>query len=86
MKMAQRGAAETSFPPRTKWHARVRAGWRTLSTVERIAWIIAVALVIFGLEIGGLFTITSNDKGFAYILNRFTGGVSLCTTIGCKDL
>jgi hypothetical protein len=86
MKMAQGGAAGTPLPTRMTWRARIRAGWRGLSTAERIAWIIAAAAIIFGIEIGGFFAITSDDKGFVYIINRFTGSVTFCAPGGCKDL
>ena len=74
-------------PPRVTWRARIRVGWKNLHLAERGVWIIAAALVVFGIEIGGLFAIVgSNDKPFAYILNRFTGGVSFCQPSGCRDL
>ena len=74
-------------PPRTTWRAHIRAGWNGLHLAERIAWIVAAALIVFGIEIGGLFTIAgSSDKGFAFVLNRFTGSVSFCLPGGCKDL
>ena len=69
-------AGETR-PPRVTWRARMRAGWKGLHLAERIAWIIAIALVVFGIETGGLFTLADGtDKAFAFVLNRFTGSVS----------
>lgn len=79
-------AGETR-PPRVTWRARIRAGWKGLHLAERIAWIIAIALVVFGIETGGLFTVAGGtDKPFTFVLNRFTGSVSLCTAAGCRDL
>jgi hypothetical protein len=82
--MAQAGDTK---PPRVTWRARIRAAWKGLHLAERVVWIIAAALVVFGIEIGGLFTVVGgSDKPFAFVLNRFTGTVSLCVPGGCKDL
>jgi hypothetical protein len=76
-----------SSTKRIPWRIRWRAAWRGLSIAERIAWIIAVGLVVSGLEIGGLFAIAGgSDKPFAFVLNRFTGTVSFCIPTGCKEL
>jgi len=73
-------------PPGVTWRARVRAGWQNLHLAERIAWIVAIALVVFGVEIGGFFVVATSEKGIAYVVNRFTGSVSLCLPNGCKGL
>jgi hypothetical protein len=78
-------AGETK-PPRITWRARIRAGWKGLHLAERIAWIIAIALIIFGIEVSGLFTIVGGSRPFAFVLNKFTGSVSVCTASGCQEL
>jgi hypothetical protein len=79
-------AQSETKPTRVTWRMRIRASWQKMSPAERIAWIAAVALIIFGLEIGGFFIAMTDGKGTAYIVNRFTGTVSFCVPSGCRDL
>ncbi|HEY1261397.1 MAG TPA: hypothetical protein VGF34_19280 [Stellaceae bacterium] len=57
----------------------------------RIAIIIAVALIISGLAIGGIYTVAAGSSennpagGAIFVVNRFTGSVNWCNAAGCRE-
>ena len=52
-------------------------------------WVLAIALVVAGFLIGGIYTITplprGDSEGNAYKMNRFTGQTWYFTGSGYKD-
>lgn len=57
----------------------------------RIALIIAAALIAAGIANGGIYTIAAGSAennpqgGTVFVINRFTGTVSLCTPVVCRE-
>lgn len=46
---------------------------------------LAAAIVIASLVTGGRYSVVSVNQ-YAYVVDRFTGSVTLCFVTGCEDL
>jgi len=50
------------------------------------ALIVGIALVLAAFLIGGRYTVATNARGVAYVLDRFTGDVNYCLPNQCRPV